>query len=56
MPDRLQLIMMTFGAVTFSLLLQGLTISTLLKMLGVTTRRVALRKFWTAAYAHSYLT
>jgi CPA1 family monovalent cation:H+ antiporter len=36
MPDRLQLIMMTFGAVTFSLLLQGLTISTLLKTLGVT--------------------
>ena len=36
LPYRLQLIMMTFGAVTFSLLLQGLTISPLLKVLKLT--------------------
>lgn len=36
MPDRLELIMMTFGAVTLSLLLQGLTISSVLRALKVT--------------------
>jgi CPA1 family monovalent cation:H+ antiporter len=36
LPDRLQLIMMTFGAVTFSLLLQGLTLSPMLKVLKLT--------------------
>jgi CPA1 family monovalent cation:H+ antiporter len=32
-PDRVQLVAMTFGAVTFSLLVQGLTLSSLLKFL-----------------------
>ncbi len=36
-PDRLQLVAMTFGAVTFSLLAQGLTISPLLKLLKIQT-------------------
>lgn len=34
-PDRVQLVAMTFGAVTFSLLAQGLTISPLLKLLKI---------------------
>jgi CPA1 family monovalent cation:H+ antiporter len=34
-PGRVQLVAMTFGAVTFSLLAQGLTISPLLKALGI---------------------
>lgn len=34
-PGRQQLVAMTFGAVTFSLLVQGLTISPLLRLLGI---------------------
>jgi CPA1 family monovalent cation:H+ antiporter len=35
-PDRQQLVAMTFGAVTFSLLMQGLTISRVLRFLKIT--------------------
>jgi len=35
LPDRVQLVAMTFGAVTFSLLVQGLTISRVLKALTI---------------------
>jgi len=35
LPDRIQLVAMTFGAVTFSLLVQGLTISKVLKVLKI---------------------
>lgn len=35
LPDRVQLVAMTFGAVTFSLLVQGLTISKVLKVLRI---------------------
>jgi monovalent cation:H+ antiporter, CPA1 family len=34
-PARAELVAMTFGAVTFSLLVQGLTVSPLLKLLGI---------------------
>ena len=34
-PARVELIAMTFGAVTFSLLVQGLTVSPLLRLLGI---------------------
>jgi CPA1 family monovalent cation:H+ antiporter len=38
LPDRVQLVAMTFGAVTFSLLVQGLTISKVLKVLRIAER------------------
>jgi len=34
-PARVELIAMTFGAITFSLLVQGLTVSPLLRLLGI---------------------
>jgi len=45
LPDRRLMVMMTFGAVMFSLLAQGLTISPLLRWLGLGQRNPRLREY-----------